>query len=248
METKNKPLPAREMHKIVWACVGVFTLCLVTYPIAMFRVTQKEKFRGIYVKSLTVELKNPDGTPADVKTANKPAQSVIASSGTVVAANSSNLAVDSQKKLPEKSPEIVPFTNQSSEPAIASSGTDKTVEAVPVSAGQQEAPAVNGTNQTAEITDRAQLQELTLKVYDRINQGWQTSPTFTQNLVYRVSASLDGAIANFDPLNQPAKDFTQETPLPNLQKSSETESNSGAVPAAQFTVVFAPSGVLEVNP
>jgi hypothetical protein len=56
---------------------------------------------------------------------------------------------------------------------------------------------VDGTNQIAEITDRAKLDELALKVYDRINQTWQTSPTFTQNLVYRVSASQDGAIGNF---------------------------------------------------
>jgi hypothetical protein len=243
METKNKPLPAREMHKIVWAGVGVLTLFFVTYPIAMWRVSQKEKFLGSHIKSLTIEGKNPANTVA-----NKPAEPAIASSATIPVANNSNLAVDSQKKLPDKSPDVAPFTNQSSASAIASSATDKTVQAVPVSAGQQEAQAVNETDRTAEIIDRTKLQELTLKVYDRINQGWQTSPTFTQNLVYRVSASLDGAIANFEPLNQPAKDFTQETPLPNLQKSSPTESNSGGAPAAKFTVVFAPNGILEVNP
>jgi hypothetical protein len=86
-------------------------------------------------------------------------------------------------------------------------------------------------------------------VYDRINQTWQTSPTFTQNLVDRVSANQDGAIVHFDPLNQPAKDYTQETPLPNLLKSSETTSSSNsAAPVANFTVVFAPTGTLEVNP
>ncbi|MEG4997672.1 hypothetical protein [Microcoleus sp. B4-D4] len=60
------------------------------------------------------------------------------------------------------------------------------MQAVPVSAGQPEAQAVNGTNQTVEITDRAQLQELSLKLYDRIDRDWQTKPTFTQNLVYRL--------------------------------------------------------------
>jgi hypothetical protein len=87
-----------------------------------------------------------------------------------------------------------------------------------------------------------------MKVYDRINQTWQTSPTFTQNLVYLVSTSQDGAIAHFEPLNQPAKDYTQETPLPNLLESSQTSGTTEALPAAKFTVVFAPSGVLEVNP
>jgi hypothetical protein len=186
METKNKPLPAREMHKIVWVGVGVLTLFFVTYPIAMWRVSQKEKFLGSHVKSLTIEGQKP---------------------GNVVG----------------KGP---------NEPAIASS---------PI------LQAVDVANQTAEITDRPKLDELALKVYDLINQTWQTSPTFTQNLVYRVSANQDGAIGNFEPLNQPAKDFTQETPLPNLLKSSET-SSSTAAPVAKLTVVFAPTGILEVNP
>lgn len=237
METKNKPLPAREMHKIVWISMGVLALFFVTFPISMWRVSQKEKFLGSHVKSLTIEGKKPDNAVAS-----KPTEPAIASSTTPSA-----LAVNSQKKLPDKSPEVVPFTNTSPETVIASSRTDKTVQAVPVSAGQQEVQAVDGTNQTAEITDSVKLDELALKVYDRIDRSWQTSPTFNQNLVYRVTTSQDGAIGNFEPLNQPAKDYTKETPLPNLLKSPETSSNSGA-PVAKFTVVFAPSGTLEVNP
>lgn len=245
METKNKPLSAKEMHKIVWISMGVLTLFFVTFPISMWRVSQMEKFRGSHVKSLTIEGKKPDKV-ADanaVPIPNKSAEPNIASSATTSA-----LAVDSQKKLPEKSPEVVPFTNKSPETAIASSPTDKTVQALPVSAGKQEVQAVEGTNQTATIIDRTKLDELALKVYDRINQTWQTTPTFTQNLVYRVSASQDGAIGHFEPLNQPAKDYTKETPLPNMLKSSQTGSSEAVVPAAKFTVVFAPSGVLEVNP
>ena len=149
--------------------------------------------------------------------------------------------------MPDKSPDVVRFTNTSTETAIASSPTDKTVQAVPVSLGQQEVQAVDGTNQTAEITAGIKLDELALKVYDRINQTWQTSPTLNQNLVDRVRTSQDGAIGNFEPLNQPAKDYTKETPLPNLLKSPETSSNNAA-PVAKFTVVFAPTGTLEVNP
>ncbi|MEG3937972.1 hypothetical protein QT995_07395 [Microcoleus sp. S36b_A3] len=80
----------------------------MTYPIAMFRVAQKEKFRGIYVKSWTPELKNLDGTAADVRSFDRPAQPAITSSGALLA-----VVADSQKKLPEKSPDVVPFTNQS---------------------------------------------------------------------------------------------------------------------------------------
>ncbi|MEZ2235912.1 hypothetical protein [Microcoleus sp.] len=208
METKNKPLPAREMHKIVWISMGVLTLFFVTYPIAMWRVSQKEKFLGSHVKSLTIEVKKPSDTATDVTT----------------------------------------VANKSPETAIASSPTDKTVQALPVSAGKQDVQAVDITKKTAEIIDRPQLDELALKVYDRINQTWQATPTFTQNLVYRVTASQDGAIGNFEPLNQPAKDFTQETPLPNLITASETTSSNSPAPVAKLTVVFAPTGTLEVNP
>ena len=246
METKNKPLPAREMHKIVWVSVGVLTLFFMSFPIAMWRVSQKEKFRGFHVKSLTIGGQNPAHAVANA-VANGLAEPAIASSSALPAANNSYLALDSPKKLPDKSPDVVRFTNTSTETAIASSPTDKTVQAVPVSAGQQQVQAVDGTNQTAEITEHVKLDELAVKVYDRINQTWQTSPTLNQNLVYRVSTSQDGAIGNFEPLNQPAKDYTKETPLPNLLKSSETSSNSAA-PAAKFTVVFAPTGTLEVNP
>ncbi|MEG4856384.1 hypothetical protein QUB75_03265 [Microcoleus sp. K1-B6] len=102
---------------------------------------------------------------------------------------------DSQKKLPEKSSDVAPSTNKSSETAIASSPKDQTVQAPTVSAGKPEVQAVDGTIQTAEITDRAKLDELALKVYDRINETWQTSPTFNQNLVYRVSVSQQGRSA-----------------------------------------------------
>ena len=130
METKNKPNPAREMHKIVWVNVGVLTLFFMTFPIAMWRVSQKEKFRGFHVKSFTIEGQSPVNAVAKGL-----AQPAIASSSALAAANNSYLALESKKKLPHKSPEVVPFTNTSTETAIASSPTDKTVQAVPVSAG-----------------------------------------------------------------------------------------------------------------
>ena len=134
METKNKQNPAREMHKIVWVRVGVLTLFLMTFPIAMWRLSQKEKFRGFHLKSFTIEGQSPVNAVANA-VAKGLAQPAIATSSALAGANNSYLALDSQKKLPHKSPEVVPFTNTSTETAIASSPTDKTVQAVPVSAG-----------------------------------------------------------------------------------------------------------------
>jgi hypothetical protein len=122
------------MHKIVWVSVGVLTLFFLTFPITMWRVSQKEKFRGFHVKSLTLEGQSPVNAVANA-VAKGLAQPAIASISALAAANNSYLALDSKKKLPHNSPEVVPITNTSTETAIASSPTDKTVQAVPVSAG-----------------------------------------------------------------------------------------------------------------
>jgi hypothetical protein len=88
METKNKPIPAREMHKVVWVSVGVLTLFFMTFLIAMWRVSQKEKFRGFHVKSFTIEGQSPVNAVANA-VAKGLAQPAIASSSELAAANNS---------------------------------------------------------------------------------------------------------------------------------------------------------------
>jgi hypothetical protein len=59
---KVKPLPAQAMHPIVCALLAVFGAISITYPIAMFRVSNMEKFRGFHVKSLTPEYQSTQST------------------------------------------------------------------------------------------------------------------------------------------------------------------------------------------
>ena len=99
----------------------------------MWRLSKK-KFRGFHVKSFTIEGQSPVNAVANA-VAKGLAQPPIANSSALAAANNFYLGLDSQKKLPHKSPEVVLFTNTSTETAIATSPTDKTVQAVPVSAG-----------------------------------------------------------------------------------------------------------------
>jgi hypothetical protein len=78
----------------------------MTFPIAMWRVSQKEKFRGFHVKSFTIEGQSPVNAVANA-VAKGLAQPAIASSSALAAANNSYLALDSQKKLRHKSPDVV---------------------------------------------------------------------------------------------------------------------------------------------
>ncbi len=52
-------ISAQKLHKYVLGLVGIFMLMVITYPIAMNRVTQKQKFVPYqsYLKSLTLEYK-----------------------------------------------------------------------------------------------------------------------------------------------------------------------------------------------
>jgi hypothetical protein len=45
----------KEMHKIVWILLGVFGLIAVSFPTALWRVSQMEKFKGFHVKSYPLE-------------------------------------------------------------------------------------------------------------------------------------------------------------------------------------------------
>lgn len=49
-----------RMHKYVWGGVVIFSAFCVTFPIAMARVSQSEKFLGQPLKSLTCNGKIPD--------------------------------------------------------------------------------------------------------------------------------------------------------------------------------------------
>lgn len=81
METQTKPLPAREMHKIVLTILGVFSLFAISYPTAMMRVSDLEKFRGSHIKSLTPELKKLSGESSNIQpVANKSTEPAITSS------------------------------------------------------------------------------------------------------------------------------------------------------------------------
>ncbi len=86
------------------------------------------------------------------------------------------------------------------------------------------------------------LNALRVNLHDRLNRYWNGSATLKEDLVYRVSVGADGAITAYEPLNQPASEHVQSTPLPTL-----TESGVLAQPLADFKVVLRPAGAFNVS-
>lgn len=96
----------------------------------------------------------------------------------------------------------------------------------------------------AEITDAGQLETLRSQLFDRLDREWQTTPTYTEPLTYKVKVNPDGAIAGYEAVNPAAKTFVQEIPLAEVKNTPAT----GKTPQATFKAIFTPEGILEVQP
>ncbi|QSJ17073.1 DUF4335 domain-containing protein [Nostoc sp. UHCC 0702] len=113
--------------------------------------------------------------------------------------------------------------------------------------GYARTPEVIGSK----ITEPKTVQNLNQKLYGAVRQSWSGTPTFTQDLLYRVAVNKDGTIADYEPLNQVAFDYFRETPLPKMFQAvygSTVAAANNKEPLAHFQVVFKPSGKLEVTP
>ena len=272
MQEPLKPMPAREMHKYVWGFVGVFFLIVGSFPISFWRVSQEQKFAGFHVKSFTDEGKTK--LPSDpVVAVQTPATNPAPNSASVAVqpaniaepmATMNNASVAVQPGNPAETMATMNNASVAVQPGnmaetIASSSNANTfAQPEKITDANQSTAIVNptiGNNPSQQIVgndsqvalnpaDRVQLRELNQKVYDQIAKNWQLGRRFEQSLVYRVSATAEGAIASFKPVNQSASDSVQQTPLANLPSSS-TSTNT---PVADFRVVFTSLGILEVSP
>ncbi|WP_017652950.1 DUF4335 domain-containing protein [Fortiea contorta] len=103
----------------------------------------------------------------------------------------------------------------------------------------------------AKISDPQKISELNQKLYTTIRKKWAGTPSYDQELRYRVAIDKDGAISDYEPLNQIAVDFQKETPLLNMLQEVYGANRivpDSKEPLAHFQVVFRPSGKLEVHP
>lgn len=101
------------------------------------------------------------------------------------------------------------------------------------------------------ISDANTIKTLNQKLYDTVRQNWSGTPSFKQDLKYRVAINKDGIIADYEPLNQVAFDYFRETPLPKMFQAvygSNTAVPNNKEALAHFQVIFKPSGQLEVTP
>ncbi|MEG4424821.1 MULTISPECIES: DUF4335 domain-containing protein [unclassified Microcoleus] len=96
------------------------------------------------------------------------------------------------------------------------------------------------------ITDPGQIELLRGKLSQQIDGVVKDKPPVDAELVYRVSVAPDGAIVGYKPENSAAVDRS-ETPLSELLYQP-VGTRTPAEPLADFRVVLAPDGTVQVTP
>ncbi len=91
--------------------------------------------------------------------------------------------------------------------------------------------------------------QLGKRLHQHLSDAWTSEHLNQESLHYRVAVTETGAIAAYQPMNQPATHQVQQTPLPKLVIPEVLNPDNGIVPTlAQFDVAFLPSGKLQVRP
>lgn len=110
------------------------------------------------------------------------------------------------------------------------------------------ATAPDGDAQSGgEITDIAAIEQLNEQLYDLLQEEREPN-TFPGDLVYRVTFNEAGQILDFQPATQAAKDYVNDTPLPELEQPPSGTAASRQARQSNFKVVFTEGGVLQVSP
>lgn len=104
-----------------------------------------------------------------------------------------------------------------------------------------------------ELEDSQLVETLFNQLADQLTDEWKTQPTFRRDLIYKLLVTEDGAIADYQPQNQPARDYLDQTPLRQLHQPStaltkDSDGNLTYVPVVTYRVVFTPRKVLQISP
>lgn len=139
---------------------------------------------------------------------------------------------------------IEPVTTETPD-QITSSETEETEETGEPLSGEELEELLSSA---PEIDDPTEVRYLQSNLQKEIYQTWQNREPLGENLEYQVSVGRDGKIIGYRAINDPARERSQETPLPDLLYLKPTDNVASQEPIAQFQVVFSQAGALQISP
>jgi len=137
------------------------------------------------------------------------------------------------------------------EPAVLGAGALGMIQAIALAALRRP-PAIDPNanpliDHAPEIFDYALVNRLGKRLQLQLNQAWKSEHFNDRPLIYRVAVTELGRIVAYQPINQPAVDSLDQTPLPELVDSASSKGEAGTfLPLALYEVAFLPTGSLQV--
>ncbi|MBD1861859.1 MULTISPECIES: hypothetical protein [Trichocoleus] len=109
---------------------------------------------------------------------------------------------------------------------------------------------------TPEMTDLTQLRSLARELHTQLTQTDIPEIAEDQDLIYLVDMTVEGAIAMYQPVNQAAFDYADQTPLPALAEAelagqagqaNQEKYGSEVATLARFQVIFQATGDITIR-
>lgn len=101
--------------------------------------------------------------------------------------------------------------------------------------------------QAPEMLNYSQVKTLKKRLNQQLNQAWTSEHLNEEVLTYRVGVTESGAIVGYTPINLPAIEQVNQTPLPSLTVPEAYAMNGKQPAVARFEVSFLPSGRLRIH-
>lgn len=98
------------------------------------------------------------------------------------------------------------------------------------------------------IADPTDVKYIERYLYREINQSWDDREDLREDLAYRVTATVDGAIVAYEPIETTPAEGEDLTPLPDLTFLPTQAAIAAREATVDFKVVFTRGQALQVNP
>ncbi|TVQ57772.1 MAG: DUF4335 domain-containing protein [Spirulina sp. DLM2.Bin59] len=98
------------------------------------------------------------------------------------------------------------------------------------------------------ITDPTEINFIQRYLFREISNAWEDRSGITQDLAFRISATIDGSIIAYRAIENTPETADDRTPLPDLKFAPTQMAIANREAITDFKVVFTRNGVLQMNP
>lgn len=98
------------------------------------------------------------------------------------------------------------------------------------------------------ITDATEVQFIQQHLYRELSDAWQNRDRLSEDLAYRITATIDGAIVVYEAIEGTSRSADEQTPLPDLKFLPTQAAIANREATVDFKVVFTEDQVLQINP